>query len=391
MKNYLIALGIIVVAAAGALTGVHTQLSPPHTEAASHYALKPSQPAWHTAAGSAVLGVLGGPRLWTYRALVERPIASVTKTMTANLVLTHPTIYPLNRPITITRAEVLNDRRGILKDDSEVPLAVGQKVHVQDLLWALMLPSADDSAWVLADNYPGGKTAFIGAMNQRARQLGMAHTHYVDPDGVNHRGYSTANDLMRLLSSDMAISEFRHLVRTKTAKTAFGTLTNLNQLLWTYPGAAGIKTGWTPWAGSCLAFAATRRVQGDRLTLMGVVLGEPSFGPMFQDVAQLLNSGFAEAHWEQVLPTGTPVGSVKEMRGWLRGSVAIPLVLSRPLGTFTDARQARLEVRWNRAAVHGYAAGTVVGQARLLVPGVSSAWVPVVVRHAVTVRWWERL
>ncbi len=391
MRKFAIsAVGILVLA--GIVTaGLRTRVLSPSVAVPRIWRLHPVPVHWRTTAGSAALKVMGGPLLYDHNAHVERPIASVTKVMTADLVLIHPRIYPLTRMISITRAEVLNDRRGLLKNDSEVALTLGQRVTVKDLLWALMLPSADDGAWVLADHYPGGSAAFIEAMNREAAQLGMQHTHYVDPDGVNHLGYSTASNLLKLITAGMAIPEFRRLVRTKTANTPFGPLTNLNQLLWTYPGAIGVKTGWTPWAGSCLAFAATRREHGHAITVEGVVLGEPSFGPMFQDVSQLLNTSFAAAKWETVMPKGAMVGRSVVRHGWLSRERPETFVLDRPLGAFATSSQARLEVRWRTLSWSGYRQGQVVGEARLDEAGWTGSWVPVIAERTVTVSWWQRL
>lgn len=385
-------LGVLGLAAAcAAVVGLHQSVGRPVVVTPRVRALLQVAATWHTQAGSAALDVVEGPHLWRYRANVERPIASVTKTMTADIVLTHPHIYPWKRVITITRAEVLNDRRGLLKADSEVPLRLGQHVTVRDLLEALMLPSADDGAWVLADNYPGGRAAFMAAMNQRAKALGMGHTHYVDPDGVNHRGYSTASDLMKLMAADMKIPAFRQLVRSKTADTAFGQLTNLNQLLWTYPGAIGIKTGWTPWAGSCLAFAATRRIGGREITIQGVVLGEPSFGPMFQDVTQLLNTGFQSLHYQVLLPKGGVVAEADVAGGFLAGSHREKFVVSRSVGGFATAPEAHLVLRWLPLRAAGYRAGEVVGYAGYREAGWKTAWVPVLASRTISVSWLNRI
>lgn len=387
--------GILVVlglaAACAAAVGLHKSVDPPVVVAAKVRRLGRVSTAWHTHAGSVALDVVGGPRLWRYHAGIERPIASVTKIMTANLVLTHPGIYPWHRVMTITQAEVLNDRRGLLKADSEVPLRLGQQVAVGDLLEALMLPSADDGAWVLADNYPGGSTAFMRAMNQRAMSLGMRHTHFVDPDGVNHLGYSTADDLMKLIRADMKIAAFRRLVRTKAANTAFGKLTNLNQLLWTYRGAVGIKTGWTPWAGSCLAFAATRRIARHSITLQGVVLGEPSFGPMFQDVTQILNAGFQSLHYQVLLPKGGIVAEARVQGGILAGRARETFVVSRSLGDFATAAEAHLVLRWLPHKNRDYRAGQVVAYAGYQEPGWRTVWVPVVATRTISLTWWNRI
>ncbi len=390
MKKFSMTLAIgLLLGLAVISTGVRARLMGPRTTAHASYPLNPPHLTFSTQAGSAVLEVKGGRRLFQHHQDVERPIASVTKMMTANMVLTHPHLYPPRALVTITAAEVANYERGLQKGDSEVPIYSGEKVSVQDLLWALMLPSADDAAWILADHYPGGSKAFIRAMNRRARKFSMDHTHYVDPDGVNHLGYSTASDLMRLTKQDMALSSFRRLVETKTMHTKFGTLTNLNRLLWTYRGATGIKTGWTPWAGTCLAFSASRR----DLTLYGVVLGEPSvsLAPMFQDVTKLLNRGFQDVPWRTPVDAGAVVGEMTLRRGWLLSTRTVPLVLKRSLGAYALTNDAHLEVYWRAHVGEALQAGQVVGEARLKAGSYTSRWSPVVASTTVTVRWWERL
>jgi len=329
---------------------------------------------WHTTAESALVGVNGGPILFTKNSQMERPIASTTKIMTAYLVLTHPTIYPLSRIVTITPQEAANDRQGLIKADSEVPLRAGERVTVRELLWALMLPSADDAAWVLADHWPGGSEAFIRQMNRTARQLHMDQTHYVDPDGVNHHGFSTARDLWRLERVVMTIPRFRQVVGTQTVNTsAFGRLTNLNRLLWTYPGAFGIKTGWTPYAGSCLTFAAHRTIAGHSLTLYGVVLGEPNFAPMFGDVTQLLNTGFA-VRWVTVLKAGQMVAQ-RTFYPWLGSPVTDAVVIPKSLSIPDTAGVVHLTYRWRSGPWRRL--GQLVGWVRLDEPGwPATPWIP---------------
>ncbi len=343
---------------------------------------------WHTVAGSCEIQVAGGPVLFEKNAQEERPIASTTKIMTAYLTLENK-MMPLTRNITITAQEVLNDRQGLLKADSEVPLSRGQIVSVQDLLWALMLPSADDAAWVLAraatDNHP---ERFIAAMNEQARRFHMNHTHYVDPDGVNHEGYSTAADLMILTQHVMKNPEFRRLVRTKTHKTAFGVLTNLNQLLWTYPGAIGVKTGWTPWAGSCLVFGATRREHGSPLTVYGVVLGEPAFNPMFHDTAQLLNTAFHTA-WSPLIHAGQTVVVLNIHR--ILTTTTLDLYTSQPLGAFDVGEDATLQYRLKKLG-SSWHAGQVLGYVRIEAQRwPKSSWVPLKARSSYVMPWWAHL
>ncbi len=355
----------------------------------SSFELAHSPLQFHTMAGSAQVEIADGPVLFAHNVNEERPIASTTKIMTAYLVLSQPGLS-LNRVVTITATEVDNDRRGLLKADSEVPLAVGQRATVQDLLWALMLPSADDSAWVLARTISGNPYKFVAMMNQTAARLGMHRTHYVDPDGVNHKGYSTAKDLLKLTTVAMTDPAFAQLVSTAVHHTSsFGTLTNLNQLLGQYPGAIGVKTGWTPWAGSCLVFAAKRQLDNTPLTLYGVVLGEPGFNRMFEDVKGLLNTGFSlpyrrlvNAHTVIAEQWATGLGAPKKLTFSLG---------NRAMGAFETGGTARIQWQWQKG-LNGWQAGQVVGRCRVTQTGWShpGPWVPIIANQGLKVPWWGK-
>ncbi len=189
-----------------------------------------------------------------------------------------------------------------LHDGSSAGLVVGDRMPLKDLLYGLMLPSGDDAAIAIADAL-GGVPSFVQRMNLFAYHLHLFQTHYLNPDGLNYVAsgepiadhHSTAADLVRLARYAMSIPLFAQIVQTKVYKVPptinhhSYTWTNINQLLDTYQGATGIKTGFTPQAGYCLVFAATRSNQN----LVGVVLDSPTEPGRFQDAAALLNWGFA--------------------------------------------------------------------------------------------------
>lgn len=130
------------------------------------------------------------------------------------------TKLPLGQVVTISAQDVSNYQHGLRKDDSEVPLRLGQKVTVKELLWALLLPSADDAAWALARVTSGHASSFVDSMNRQAVRLGMRHTHYLDPDGVNFHAYSSAADLLKLCTVALQNPAFRELVGTRIQSTA---------------------------------------------------------------------------------------------------------------------------------------------------------------------------
>ena len=203
------------------------------------------------------------------------PIASVAKVMTAYLVLRdHPLQLGENGPtITLTEADVADTewRRG----QSLVPVAAGERLTERQALQALLLPSANNIAAVLARWDAGSVNRFVARMNATARSLGMRHTHYTDPSGYDDATVSTAADQVRIVEQAMHLAVFARVVATPSATLPVaGTVRNTNTLLG-YGGFVGIKTGSDDAAGGCFAFRAIRWIGGKRTTITGVVLGQP--------------------------------------------------------------------------------------------------------------------
>lgn len=383
---------LVIIGLVGVLLDLRMTWRPRHPVwvARDIYPIKKASLAFHTLAGSAQIEIPGASVLYAKNVNQERPIASTTKIMTAYLVLKDSSKVPLDRVITVTAADTANYKNGLLKADSEVPLHTGQKTTVRDLLWALMLPSADDAAWSLARVVSRHASRFVALMNKEATQLGMRRTHYLDSDGVNYHAVSTAKDLLKVTTVALKNREFRIFVGTLTRHTlSFGVLTNLNQLLGSYPGAFGVKTGWTPSAGSCLVFAARRTLGGHRLTLYGVVLGEPGFRRMFVDVRGLLDTGFQ-------LPYQTLIrrdGVVAKIRVVGAGNPhSINLSVREDLGHFQTGGDAKVEWQWSR--LHSsWLAGAVMGRCRLIYGGShrQGPWVDIVADQGFTRPWWAIL
>jgi D-alanyl-D-alanine carboxypeptidase (penicillin-binding protein 5/6) len=239
-----------------------------------------------------------GANLWSRSSVSERPMGSVTKVMTAYVVLTAPGLN-LNRVIAVPAGIVAYDAGGA----STAGLRPGEKLTTRQLLFAMMLPSGCDAAYTLASAYGPGLTAFIAKMNATARKLGLAKTHFTDPSGLPDPGpystYSTARDLIALGRDAMGNKTFAAIVATRQYKVAATaghlahTWKNLNPLLAVVPGAVGIKTGFTGAAGQCLLFEVRR---GSK-TLIGVVLdssgvNSPSLAAAAADAAAMLDWGF---------------------------------------------------------------------------------------------------
>jgi D-alanyl-D-alanine carboxypeptidase (penicillin-binding protein 5/6) len=142
-------------------------------------------------------------------------------------------------------------------------------------LQALLLPSANNIAAVLARSDAGSADRFVARMNATARSLGMTHTRYTDPSGYDDATVSTAADQVRIVDRAMHLPVFASIVATRTATLPVaGTVHNTNTLLG-YDGFVGVKTGSDEAAGGCFAFRAVRWIDGRRTTITGVVLGQP--------------------------------------------------------------------------------------------------------------------
>jgi D-alanyl-D-alanine carboxypeptidase (penicillin-binding protein 5/6) len=218
----------------------------------------------------------------------ERPIASATKIMTALIVLEH-----------VKHLGVIFRQNNFVASaiDSQIGLAPGERMSVHDLLLALLLPSADDAAEDLAYNVGHGSVArFVAMMNTRARQLGLTHTHYSTPIGLDTPGnYSSASDLVKLASYVLGHSAyFARVVALHGAVLHSGRyaryIVNRNDLVGRVPWVDGVKTGHTAGAGYVLVIAGTRH----GMRLIGAVLGTSSMAARDANALALLDYGFAE-------------------------------------------------------------------------------------------------
>lgn len=239
-----------------------------------------------------------GTILYDLNAERPQPMASTTKIMTALLAIQAMDLNTLVR----VQLDALNEV--IDNNGSTAGLRVGDELTLHDLLYGLMLPSGDDAAIAIADAVGGTVPNFVRMMNLYAVRLGLFQTHYYNPDGLTYYDadgnpmpghYTTAYDLVRLARYAMSLPLFAQIVSTKhyvvpaTNLHHAYTWTSINQLLTSYPGATGIKTGYTLEAGGCLVFAATR--SGHHL--LGVVLHSIDEPHRFSDATMLLNWGFA--------------------------------------------------------------------------------------------------
>jgi serine-type D-Ala-D-Ala carboxypeptidase (penicillin-binding protein 5/6) len=210
-------------------------------------------------------------------------IASVAKVMTAYLVLRDHPLRPGEEgsTITLTDADVADTERRNLQQESVVSIAAGEQLTELQALQALLLPSANNIAAVLARWDDGSVGRFVARMNATARSLGMTHTRYTDPSGYDDATVSTAADQVRLVDRAMRLPVFASIVATPSATLPVaGTVHNTNRLLG-HNGFVGVKTGSTAAAGGCFAFRVIGSIHGKRTTITGVVLGQPGLAAAF--------------------------------------------------------------------------------------------------------------
>jgi D-alanyl-D-alanine carboxypeptidase (penicillin-binding protein 5/6) len=204
-------------------------------------------------------------------------IASVAKVMTAYLVLRDRPLRPGEDgpTITLTDDDVADTDRRRGHHESVVSVAAGEQLTERQALLALLLPSANNIAAVLARWDAGSTGRFVARMNATARSLGMTHTRYTDPSGYDDATVSTAADQVRIVDRAMRVPVFASIVATPSATLPVAGIVRNTDTLLGHDGFVGVKTGSDDAAGGCFAFRAIRWIDGKRTTITGVVLGQP--------------------------------------------------------------------------------------------------------------------
>ena len=237
---------------------------------------------------------------------VEHYPASITKIMTAMLALEDGKLTDMV-PVSKNAADQPPDKLYFVPGESE-PLL--------QMLYGLMLISANDAAVAIAEDYGGSVSGFAKMMNAKAKALGATHTHFDNPNGLpdpNH--VSTAYDMALITKAAMQIPEFRKIVSTRTyhwkGEAWQSQLYNINHMLFTYPGSIGVKTGYTSVAHETLVVAATR----GNTTFLAVLMDNPTNYSIMQDATQLLNFAFDHYQTDMVVQKGTVVDELRSPDG----------------------------------------------------------------------------
>ncbi|HEY8420890.1 MAG TPA: D-alanyl-D-alanine carboxypeptidase family protein [Thermoclostridium sp.] len=240
----------------------------------------------------------------------KRPIASITKIMTMLLVMEAIAENKISLNDVVVASENAAGMGG-----SQVYLAVGEEFTVHDLLKAVAVHSANDASVALAEHVAGSESVFVSMMNEKAKELGMTNTNFLDCSGLTDEGhYSTAHDIAimarELITKYPLIMEYT-TIKHDTFRNGTFDLDNTNHLIGKYRGMTGLKTGFTNAAGFCLAATASR----DGLDLISVILGAESMSLRFSETAKMLDYGFSNYEIMRIERKGAIAGNVKVRKG----------------------------------------------------------------------------
>jgi D-alanyl-D-alanine carboxypeptidase (penicillin-binding protein 5/6) len=233
--------------------------------------------------GESAIAVLGEGRRAGHSGAQPVPIASVAKLMTAYVVVAH---FPMSdgQPgfsLTLSDIDVQRAATDAAEGQSYLPVVTGEVLTERQALEALLLPSANNIAIALADRVAGNLPTFVEWMNAEAKALGMHQTTYTDPSGLAPTTVSTAVDQLRLARAALWNRTISEIVARSEADIPYaGTIHNTDTLLG-HDGVVGGKTGSDAAAGGCFVFRAVRTVGAQRVTVIGVVLGQRD-GPLIQ-------------------------------------------------------------------------------------------------------------
>ena len=338
-------------------------------------------------AKSAVLMELStGKVLHTQNEHTPLPPASVTKVMTMLLIMEAIDSGALSWNDTVTASEAAAAKGG-----SQIYLKVGETMSVADMVKSIAVSSANDCACAMAEHIAGSEEAFVEQMNRRAKELGMDDTHFVNctglddsPEAAEHRtsAYDIALMSRELMVNHPDIQKFTTIWMDTIRDGVFG-LANTNKMIRFYPGATGLKTGFTAGAGYCLSATAQR----EQLGLVAVVMGAETSQERFAASKQLMDYGFA--NYALVSPEA-PGGTVRVKLGEAETVEAVP---SEPVQLLVDkgqAGQVTVETTLDEEVAAPVSKGQRLGTLTVKVGNQTIKQVPLVASEGVSrLSWWD--
>lgn len=318
-----------------------------------------------TSAGSAILIEQSSGRIiYEQNADEERLIASITKIMTAVVAIRHG---ELDTEYTVTADD--------MAEGSSMYLKVGDKLTLEELLYGLMLVSGNDAALAVAHCVCGELDDFVALMNKTADELGMSHSSFANPNGLDAEGhYSSARDMACLTSYALENETFRRIVSTSSVTIGERYLQNHNKLLRVCEGCIGVKTGFTKAAGRTLVSA----VQRDGMTLVCVTLKD---GDDWNDHMALYDYGFNRFQLETPVKAGQKLASTIVLGGTQN---TMMLVAARELSyPVTDEEELKLKIVAPVSVSAPVVPGQILGTVYACLDGVEVASADLVAMEAV--------
>jgi D-alanyl-D-alanine carboxypeptidase (penicillin-binding protein 5/6) len=263
------------------------------------------------AKGQAAVAIQGVGTLGTFGGDTPGPVASITKVMTAYVVLSdHPLAAGEQGPaVTITAADVADFKKRQTAQESVVAVTAGEQLSEYQLLQGLLLPSGNNLADVVARFDAGSVDAFITKMNASATKLQMTHTKFVDTSGVSQQSQSTPGDLVFLSQQAMTLPVFAEIVKQpEVTLPVAGRVFNVDAVLG-QDGIVGVKTGSLPDIGIAgFAFAATAQVGSQSIIVLGAVTGQDSLENAFNASKALIRAVKSGVKSERVVTAASEVG-----------------------------------------------------------------------------------
>jgi len=270
--------------------------------------------------GAYLMDVLSGQTLFMKNP--DKPLepASTTKIMTGLLALEHGNLDD----IVTASSSMLNNK---LVYGTQIYLEPGEKMPLKDLLYALLLNSANDAAVVIAEHVGGNLPKFVEMMNKRALEIGASETHFLNPSGLTEIGHvTTAHDLALIARVAYQNPLFANYVRTKSQTISRSKpdiprlMVNENKLLWRDSNVDGIKTGYTTAAQNCLVASVTK----DGRQLIGVILKSPG-REIYTDMQAMFEYGFTQFEETVFKPSGSVIATIKV------NNSPVDLIIDRPI------------------------------------------------------------
>ena len=312
--------------------------------------------------------------------------ASVTKVMTMLLIMEAIESGKIGWNDSVTASETAAAKGG-----SQIYLKVGESMSVADMVKSIAVSSANDCACAMAEHIAGSESAFVAQMNQRAKELGMEHTHFVnctglddDPQAKEHLtcAYDIALMSRQLLVHHPEIKKYTTIWMDTVRNGSFG-LANTNKLVRFYQGATGLKTGYTAQAGYCLSASALR----DGMELIAVVMGADNSKDRFAACKQMLDYGFA--NYALVIPE-TQTGTVPVQLGQAATVEAVPAEDVKLLVDKQQKNDVTVQIQLEQQVEAPVSQGQRLGTMTVRSGQQILAQIPMVATQAVPrLTWWQ--